>query len=259
MTQIDYGLKINRVTLRVNDLDAVAGFYKATVGLSLLYQDGETALLGAGDTALLELQRDVHATWQPNAPGLYHTAFLLPQRSDLGAWLATAAKHNVIADGASNHGVSEAIYLTDPEGNGVEIYADRPRDQWSKGSGSRPIDFDDLMARATHWNGMPSGTSIGHVHLQVGNLGAADDVLVGALGLDVMRSMPGMRFYAAGGYHHHFGANTQRSRGINKPDGTATGLVSVDLEIATGADFPEYVDAEWGTRFSLSKREALAA
>lgn len=259
MTQIDYGLNINRVTLRVNDLDEVAGFYKSTVGLSLLRQDKDTAVLGAGDRPLLELHRDAHATWQPTAPGLYHTAFLLPQRSDLGAWMGMAATHNVIAEGASDHGVSEAVYLTDPEGNGVEIYADRPQEQWGKGGGSGRINFDDLMARATHWKGMPSGATIGHVHLQVGDIETADRFFVDGLGLDVMRRMGNMAFYAAGGYHHHFGANTNRSRGVDKPRGVATGLASIELEMADAADLPGQLEAPWGTRFVLKERVSLAA
>lgn len=259
MTQHDYGLNIASVALRVNDLDKVAGFYKSTVGLSLLRQDGETAVLGAGDTPLLELQRDPHATRQPRAPGLFHTAFLLPRRSDLGAWMAMAAEHNVVAEGASDHGVSEAVYLTDPEGNGVEIYADRAGGILGQSGNNGRINFDDLMARATHWTGMPAGATIGHVHLQVGSIDVADSFFVDTLGLDEMNKMGGMAFYSAGGYHHHFGANTHRSRGVDRPDGTATGLVSVNLELASIEGLPDQVAAPWGTQFALSERAALAA
>lgn len=264
MTQIDYGLDITKVVLAVNDLERVSAFYKSTVGLSVLKQDGEQVVLGAADTPLLELQRDAHATRQPNGPGLYHTAFLLPKRSDLAAWLDTAAKQNVFVDGASDHQVSEAIYLTDPEGNGVEIYADKPQDQWARKDGelnlrSRQIDFDDLLGRATHWSGAPTGTKIGHVHLQVGDIAEADALFVDALGIDVMKKMPGATFYSAGGYHHHFAANTFRSRGMKRPSEPATGLRRVDLEIASDVVLPECHEANWGTQFAISNRQALAA
>lgn len=264
MTQKDYGLNISRVALRVNDLDKVTAFYKTTVGLSVLQKDDDLAVLGAGGSPLLELHHDSEATYQPSAPGLYHTAFLLPDRSDLGAWLDQAIKYQVPLDGASNHRVSEAVYLTDPEGNGIEIYADRPNDEWQRKDGdvdiqSRRLDVDELLARATHWNGMPQGTKIGHVHLQVSSVGSADKVFVDGLGLDIAKKMPGMGFYSVGGYHHHFGANTYHSRGMDRPKGKATGLMRVDLDIQSDADLPAFIDADWGTRFVVNKREAMAA
>ena len=264
MTQIDYGLEIKTVALAVNDLDDVTAFYKTTVGLDVLHKDGEQALLGADGTPLLELQKDSQARQQPNAPGLYHTAFLLPQRSDLASWVSMASQQNVYADGASDHGMSEAIYLTDPEGNGVEIYADRPQDVWLgedvsvKGGGGR-IDFDDLMKRATHWNGAPKGTKIGHVHLQVGDLGEAHEFFGGELGLNVRTQMPGMAFFAAGLYHHHFGTNTYRSAGLTKPNRPATGLRRIDLEFADTQGLPDQIEAVWGTEFVIKSRDALAA
>ncbi|MEM8980621.1 MAG: VOC family protein [Pseudomonadota bacterium] len=264
MTKTDYGLDITRVVLAVNDLDRVSAFYKSTVGLSVLLQDGEHVVLGAENTPLLELQRDAHATRQANAPGLYHTAFLLPNRSDLAAWVDMAGKQNVYAEGASDHQVSEAIYLTDPEGNGVEIYADKPQDQWARKDGelalaSRGINFDNLMRIATHWNGAPSGTKIGHVHLQVGDLSDADPVFLQTMGLNLMKDMGNAHFYSAGGYHHHFAANTFRSQWRGKPKKPATGLRRIDVELASKADLPSQIEAPWGTIIGLHKRAALAA
>lgn len=264
MTQTHYGLDITRVVLAVNDLDRVAGYYKSTVGLSTLHQDGEQVVLGAGDTPLLELQRDVQATRQPNAPGLFHTAFLLPNRSDLASWVDMAGKANVYAEGASDHRVSEAIYLTDPEGNGIEIYADKPRAEWSRKDGelnlgSSGINFDDLMRHATHWSGAPEGMRIGHVHLQVGDLTDADDVFVGAMGIDMTKKSGGMGFYSAGGYHHHFGANTYRSHGKGRPTEPATGLRRINIETAANAHLPAQIEAPWGTEFAVERRQALAA
>ena len=264
MTQIDYGLDITRVVLAVNDLDKVSAFYKSTVGLHVLAQDNSHVVLGAGQTALLELQRDPHATHQPNAPGLFHTAFLLPNRSDLASWVDMAGKQNVYADGASDHQVSEAIYLTDPEGNGVEIYADKPQDIWSHTNGevdlvSRGIDFDGLMKLATNWAGAPEGTKIGHVHLQVANVADADRVFVDGMGIDIVKKMGGAAFYSAGGYHHHFAANTHRSHNRAAPKTPATGLRHVDVETAKSAGLPEVIKAPWGTTFGISPRAALAA
>mgnify|MGYP001793796501 CR=1 FL=1 len=264
MTQIDYGLDITRVVLAVSNLDKVSAFYKRTVGLNVLHQDGSHAVLGAGDVALLELQHDPHATRQPQAPGLFHTAFLLPKRGDLASWLDMAAKHNVYADGASNHPVSEAVYLTDPEGNGVEIYADKPQTAWAgpggaQNTGRRGIDFDGLMKLATHWGGAPVGTKIGHVHLQVGDVEEATRVFVDGMGIDLVKKMGGSRFYSAGGYHHHFAANAHLSRYRGAPTTPATGLRRVDVEIDTPAALPETIEAPWGTTFGLSRRAALAA
>lgn len=264
MTQIDFGLDITRVVLAVNDLDKVSTFYKGTVGLNVLQQDGSHVVLGAGDTALLELQHDRHATHQPNAPGLFHTAFLLPTRSDLASWVDMAAKQHVYADGASDHKVSEAIYLTDPEGNGVEIYADKPQNLWTRTNGeidlvSRGINFDGLMKFATNWAGAPEGTKIGHVHLQVGDVADADQVFLDGMGLDLVKKMGGSGFYSAGGYHHHFAANTHRSHHRGAPSMPATGLRHVDVEIASGAGVPEVIKAPWGTTFGIGRRKALAA
>lgn len=264
MTQIDYGLDITRVTLAVNDLDAVTAYYKRVVGLHVLQKDAEHAVLGTATKPLLELQKDSHAQWQPNAPGLYHTAFLLPDRSDLAAWFDMASKYDVIADGASDHTMSEAVYLTDPEGNGIEIYADRPRDVWANADGSinggsKPIDFADLMPRATHWTAIPDAATIGHVHLQVGDLAASHDVFVKDLGMDQMSRLPGMAFYAVGGYHHQFGANTNLSRGMDRPNGLATGLRQIDMAFADTVTRPSQIDTPWGTRLTIGTRDAIAA
>ncbi|MCL2429951.1 MAG: VOC family protein, partial [Alphaproteobacteria bacterium] len=145
---------MGRVALTVNDLGGVRAFYERIVGLHLLRQDGETALLGAGSDVLLELRRDSAARRRsPREAGLFHTAFLLPTRPDLGRWIKQAAATRAPVVGASDHAVSEAIYLSDPEGNGVEVYADRPASAWRWKDGvvempSNPLDVSDLIAHA---------------------------------------------------------------------------------------------------------------
>lgn len=259
-----FGLDITGVALRVNDLDRMVTFYENVVGLSVFKKDKETATLGIGTKLMLELHLDPHATQQADAPGLFHTAFLLPSRGDLGAWLGQAIRQKAQLDGASNHGMSEAIYLTDPEGNGVEICADSPSHSWigpdgKLRGGSKMLDVQELLSSSPIWKGTPTDTRIGHVHLQVGNLNVAHDVFAYQLSLDVMSKMPGMGFYGTGGYHHHFGVNTHHSRGIDKPEGVATGLISIGLEFEDSKNLPEVIDAPWGTRFEINKRIKLAA
>ncbi|MEM1373425.1 MAG: VOC family protein [Pseudomonadota bacterium] len=264
MTQSHFGLDITRVALRVNDIDRMVSFYEDVVGLAVFKKDREMALLGVGVTPLLELRHDAHATRQPTAPGLYHTAFLLPSRGDLGAWLGKAIRGQVALDGAADHGMSEAVYLSDPEGNGIEIYADRPEDTW-KGpdgklrGGSSQLSIKQLLSTSPMWKATPVDTRIGHVHLQVGNTDVAREVFAGEMGLDVMTTLPGMSFFSEGGYHHHFGANTHRTRGVPRPDGVATGLMRVDLEFADRTDLPAEIEAPWGTSFAINRRQRLAA
>jgi len=264
MSQKHYGLDIIRVALRVNDLDRMVSFYEDVVGLAVFKKDKEMALLGVGVTPLLELRHDAHATQQPNAPGLYHTAFLLPSRGDLGAWLGKAVRSQVALDGAADHGMSEAVYLSDPEGNGIEIYADRGQDVWigpdgKLRGGSNRLDIKQLLSTSPMWTATPAETRIGHVHLQVGSIDVAKEVFVDKMGLDVMNDLPGMSFFSTGGYHHHFGANTHHSRGIAKPDGVATGLFRIDLEFADRSNLPNVIEAPWGTSFGVNKRQVLAA
>lgn len=264
MTQQHFGLDITRVALRVNDLDSMVAFYEEVVGLAVFKKDSEMALLGVHTTPLLELHLDRQATYQPTAPGLYHTAFLLPSRGDLGAWFGKQVRAQTDIDGASDHGMSEAIYLHDPEGNGIEVYADRASDTWigSDGKlkgGSNMLDIKNLLSTSPMWSGTPKGTRIGHVHLQVDSIEAADRLFADQMGLDVMNRMHGMAFYSSGGYHHHFGANTHRTRAAKQPVTPATGLMRVDIDLAGRPDLNGAIDAEWGTQFVINKAQSLAA
>ena len=232
-------LSMGRVALTVNDLNGVADYYQKIVGLHLLGRDGESTRLGAGGQVLLELRRDKAARRRSRQEaGLFHTAFLLPERSDLAAWVnhAIAIKAPVI--GASDHAVSEALYLTDPEGNGIEIYIDRPSSAWTRHGSmiemtTDPLDVENLLASVGDrvWRGFPDGSSIGHVHLQVGDIPAAEAFYAGVLGLDVTARYPGGVFYGADGYHHHIATNTWSSRGAGVRSFPSTGLAEVAFTI----------------------------
>ncbi|MFT0860783.1 VOC family protein [Ancylobacter sp. G4_0304] len=266
-TTRDTSLAMGRVALTVNDLDEVARFYRQAVGLHLLRQDGETAELGADGTVLLELRADRAARRRGSREaGLFHTAFLLPTRADLGRWAKHAMATRPPVVGASDHLVSEAIYLTDPEGNGVEIYADRPASSWHWSEGkvqmaTEALNLHSLIAEAgeTPWQGFPAGSTIGHVHLQVGALSLAEEFYAAKLGLDITCRYPGGTFYAANGYHHHIATNIWNSRGAGERTYPSTGLAEVEIRLGAarlsaiageGEARLELADP-WGTRIAL--------
>lgn len=241
-------LRIGRVALVARDLRGLSRFYQDAIGLRLIAakddEAGSRHLLGCGDRVLLELRHDPGA--KPPArseAGLFHTAFLLPSRTALADWLVHALAMGVALDGASDHLVSEALYLTDPEGNGIEIYRDRPRAEWPRAAdgsiamATLPLELRALAAEAgrARFAGLPEGSSIGHVHLQVGDLDQAKAFYAGTLGLAVMSRYPGALFFGADGYHHHLAANIWNSRGAGPRRGGTTGLA----EIALIADTPE--------------------
>ncbi|KAB0677747.1 VOC family protein [Aureimonas leprariae] len=242
----DAPLAIDKVALIVRDLDRVADFYRDVIGLAELRRDGESRALGAGDRVLLELRRDAHARERsPRDAGLFHTAFLLPTRGDLGRWLRHMAEKRLPLQGASDHVVSEAVYLADPEGNGIEIYADRSRAAWTWTDGlvamrTDRLDTDALIraAGSEPWQGAPAGTTVGHVHLQVGAVEPADIFYNGLIGLDVTARYPGASFFSSGGYHHHLAANVWNSRGAAPRAEPTTGLAEVAIRLRD----PAFVD-----------------
>lgn len=209
--------RVGRTALRVADLDEQVAFYRDVVGLAVLARDDERATLGAGETPLLELDRDPDASARDRATtGLFHTAFRVPTRAALGDALSRVRERWRL-DGASDHRVSEALYLADPEDNGVEIYSDYPRDEWPEradgtvGMTTEPLDLDDVVSAADA-DGAPAGTDVGHVHLEVSSLERAETFYGDVLGFSTRATMAGARFLAAGGYHHHVGANTWHGR-----------------------------------------------
>lgn len=257
MATSDAPVSIGRVTLTVRDTDAMARFYESALGLNLVRRDGDTVVLGQADRPLVELRQDRLARSRPHEAGLFHTAFLLPDRESLARWLVHARQHDVRLDGASDHLVSEALYLTDPEGNGIEIYRDRPREEWPRRDGrielvTLPLDLAALASSATAaWEGAPDGTVIGHVHLQVGDVAEHEDFVVSHLGLQVTSRVPSAGFYGSGGYHHHLGGNVWNSRGAGARSPGTTGLAEVELladpDVLTAGSATD----PWGTRFTI--------
>jgi catechol 2,3-dioxygenase len=219
--------------LVVRDLPMVSSWYQTIMGLSPIEKTASGETLGVAGRPLLTLTTQGNAETAPhNAPGLFHTAFLVPDRTELGRWLAHVAHNNVPLQGASDHLVSEAIYLGDPEGNGIEVYRDRPRGEWNYlqdgmvKMATLPLDLQALYDEAPKdkWDGMASGTAIGHIHLQVSDIPQANAFFGDVLGLDLMASYPGASFFASGKYHHHVGANIWNSRGAPKRQANMTGL-----------------------------------
>lgn len=210
--------RISRTALRVSDLNEMAEFYREVVGPSVLSRSETTAILGVEKTPLLVLERDEGALARDRSGvGLYHTAFRVPSRSALGDALGRIRDRWQLS-GAADHDVSEALYLTDPEGNGVEIYRDFLREEWPVADdgririGTYPIDLEPVEAAGAGEPGVPAETDIGHVHLEVTSLETFSDFYVDTLGFDVQTAMPNALFVSAGSYHHHIGANTWHHR-----------------------------------------------
>lgn len=210
--------RIGRTALVVTDLDAMIGFYRDVVGLTVQARREATATLGVGETPLLVLNRDENAPPRSrDRAGLFHNAFKVPSRAALGAAL-DRIRERWRLDGASDHYVSEALYLTDPEDNGVEIYADRPHEEWPRAAdgtlriGTAPLDLDDVAAQSNGAAEAPRGTTVGHVHLEVSSIEAARAFYVETLGLRVQTADDSVLFLAAGDYHHHLGLNAWNRR-----------------------------------------------
>jgi catechol 2,3-dioxygenase len=242
-TSIDPATALGPVRLTVNDLDRSRAFYERAIGLRSAELDDRTIGLGAaGGPTLIELRGDSSAPrLNRRAPGLYHLAILLPTRLDLAFALARLVQAQWPLDGASDHLVSEALYLSDPDGNGIEIYRDRPRTEWRYAGdqlqmSTLPLDLNDLVSQlrsATELQAeVATGTRIGHVHLQVSDLAEAEAFYHGVLGFDVVvRGYPGALFVSAGGYHHHIGLNTWHSAGAAPAPTGSVGLRSFTVEL----------------------------
>lgn len=230
--------------LVVVDLPTVSAYYRTMLGMSVLDKSMSGEVLGAAGVPLLTLttRGDVRAAPR-NAAGLFHTAFLMPDRTELARWLRHAAHNNVTLDGASDHLVSEAIYLSDPEGNGIEIYADRPHEAWNfRPDGTVEMDTRRLDLQALYdsaptdaWEGMAPGSAIGHIHLQVGDIPQANTFYRDVLGLKMMADYPGASFFATGDYHHHVAANIWNSRGAQARSDGMSGLSDYTLHFNDAA------------------------
>src|SRR3954454_6452498 len=258
------------VRLTVADLDGVRDFYRDVIGLTQLEAANGTVRLGtvdASDVPVVELVGDSDAPPRPRGTsGLFHLAILVPSRPDLARALQRVAEAGWRLSGASDHLVSEALYLSDPEGNGIELYRDRPREEWPVRDGvlqmdTLPLDLDGVLRELRRENAtaaMPPGTRIGHVHLNVGDLAAAESFYSGALGFDVtVRGYPGALFVSAGGYHHHLGLNTWVGEGAPPPPPGARGLREFDTGLPSGESLAAEEDRLRESGFEPAREDRL--
>jgi catechol 2,3-dioxygenase len=234
---------VGPVDLAVADVARSERFYHDIIGLKpLAREDGSLAMAADGATPLLRLHEQPGARPRPRrSTGLYHFAILTPSRLALARSLRRLAETRWPLTGASDHLVSEALYLDDPDGNGIEIYRDRPRDQWPRMDGQiqmavDPLDVDGILAELEHdgrpWDGLEPETTIGHVHLHVADLRAAEAFYHGVLGFDIITNYGNSAlFVSAGGYHHHLGLNTWAGVGAPPPPADAAGLRHFTVEL----------------------------
>jgi catechol 2,3-dioxygenase len=242
---IDPGTRLGAVRLAVADLDRMRDFYRDAVGLRELDPADGVVRLGADGEAIVELVAEPGALPRPRGTsGLFHMAIRVPSRADLARALQRIAEAGWRLGGASDHLVSEALYLSDPEGNGIELYRDRPPEEWPVRDGqlqmdTLPLDLDGVLSELRREDaeaGMPPGTRMGHVHLNVGDLAAAEAFYSGGLGFGVMvRGYPGALFVSAGGYHHHIGLNTWAGEGAPPPPSGSRGLLQFEV-VLPGAE-----------------------
>jgi catechol 2,3-dioxygenase len=239
-------LHVAGVGLKVRDLDRLASFYRDALGLSVLERSKQRAVLGTGGVPLVDLEHRPSAKPDDSREaGLYHTAFLMPTRPDLARWILHVGRNNVPLTGASDHAVSEAFYLDDPEGNGIEVYHDRPAETWQwTGDDLRittdPLDIDDIVCEVTPdalYPAAPEGLRIGHVHLRVGDVAGAERFYRHAVGLEVTRRRHGASFMSSGRYHHHIAVNVWHSSGAGQRDEDRAGLSWLALEAADSGTF----------------------
>jgi catechol 2,3-dioxygenase len=245
--------KVGAVRLAVSDLPAAREFYERTIGLREIAATAGVVGLGADDGTLVELVDEPGAAPRlPSTTGLFHLAILVPSRAELARSLRRVTDAGWRLAGASDHLVSEALYLADPEGNGIEIYRDRPREQWHYADGgiemaTLPLDLRSLLAEAPEAEKVPEPASpktrMGHVHLQISDLEAAEAFYAGVLGFEVtVRGYPGALFVSAGGYHHHIGLNTWAGEGAAAPPPGTRGLRWFEVVVPDAGEL-ERIDA----------------
>lgn len=239
-------VSIGAAALRVRRRDAMTAFYRDAIGLSPLAEEGDRAVLGVDGVPLLTLVDAGDAAFEPpTQAGLFHIAFLMPERRYLAQWLVHAAFTRLPLSGFADHSVSEAVYLDDPEGNGLEIYADRPAGEWAWHDGvvtmgTHPLDIDAILDLTTTerdtYAGAPAGLRIGHIHLRVGDVSVGRRFYEQALGLVSTRGdRRDAAFLSSGGYHHHVALNTWNSAGAGMRDPRSTGLDWFSLNVRDGA------------------------
>jgi len=268
--QLPADLRLGPVRLQVADLKGSIAYYERVIGLRVLRTMTSSVMLGPhdDDTPLVELNERPGATSVPRRGrlGLYHYAILLPERAALGRFLAHLSNIGEYA-GMSDHLVSEAIYLSDTDGLGIEVYADRPRNAWrmqgqSIAMATLPLDVRDLVraGEGVPWSGIPKGTRIGHVHLHVSDLDDAASFYHAGMGFDkVILDYPGALFLSAGGYHHHVGTNTWAAGAARATDADAR-LLEWTIEVPSERDVQDVAMSLESSGYSVTRdgREAVA-
>lgn len=236
-------MKISSIQLRTQNLARLQEFYVDVLGFEPRDIDNASLELFADidGEPLVTIKENPEALPRPEfSSGLYHVAFLSPKRQELARLLARLSEKRYPLHGFADHGVSEAIYLADPDGNGIELYADRPRDQWPRKRGelemyTHPLDLENLLSdlgdSGEVWDGIHQETTVGHIHLQVSDLAKSGAFYHDVLGYDfVQKNFPGALFMATGGYHHHVGLNTWNTKSAPPPPANSTGLAQFSVE-----------------------------
>jgi catechol 2,3-dioxygenase len=244
-------ITIDSVSLRVADLDRSIHFYQGVLGFQVLDRADDKVTLGINQTPFLQIYQPVGI--QPKkarTTGLYHFAILLPDRVELGSFLQHMINSGYPLQGASDHLVSEAIYFADPDGNGIEVYADRPAVTWKWNDGevemaSIPLDVKDLLSdsKGKLWEGMPAGTTIGHIHLHVSELKETEKYYTAGLGFDVVTRYGGQAlFISYDQYHHHIGLNTWNGVGAPTPSENSVGMIHYTIRFREEAKLTKVIE-----------------
>jgi catechol 2,3-dioxygenase len=266
--------RLGAVRYTVADLGRQIDFYGEVLGFKLHWREGSEAGLGAGQEDLLRLSEVHGARRVRGTTGLYHTAFLVPNRVDLAQLLNRIAVTRTPIQGMSDHYTHEAIYLPDAEGNGIELAWDRPREHWAplleqikregieammKVNGPLDVDslFGELERNPAEWSGLNSGTQVGHVHLHVADLRTTKRFYDTILGFDTVMEgeQMGATFFSAGGYHHHIGTNVWNGKGAPPPPEDATGLRYFTVVLPDVADLEAVVEKVRGLGVEVETRE----
>ncbi|MBD9386237.1 VOC family protein [Agrobacterium sp. AGB01] len=243
-------MHIREAAIRVKNLDNMLAYYRQVMGFTEIARNGNTVIVGAGGTALLHLIHMPEAEFESqSAAGLFHIAYLMPTRKDLARWLVHVARMQAPVTGFADHNVSEAVYLNDPEGNGIEVYSDRQKDSWQWDGdvvtmGTKELDIDDIVALTDttkdDYTIAPDNLRIGHMHLRVGDIAKGRAFYENAVGLASTRgNREDAAFLSSGRYHHHVAINTWNSRGAELRDDKQTGLAWFSLTITDAADIKQ--------------------
>lgn len=260
---------VEHIHVKVEDLERSLRFYQGILGLKILQQTEKTRVLSAdGKKPLITIEvPEAVVKKQPRTTGLYHFALLLPKRADLAKTLRHLAASNVRLQGASDHAVSEAIYLADPDGNGIEIYSDRPASAWEWNNqevvmATKPLDVQGLMAEddGQSWSGLPEGTLMGHIHLHVDNIEKSREFYCDGLGFDVVsRIADHAMFISTGGYHHHIAFNVWNGTGAQPPVENSVGMRFYTIVYPSEAARSEAVQRLTALGYTVNHRDQAIA